>query len=89
MNVTKRYLILNVKNEVQRPCDHGVHLPGVKGDKSPSFLNKDSAKAFADILAKKNVGSSFYLAEVLEGTTQYTTPQTPGDWTAAAEDNAD
>ena len=83
MTVTKRFLILDAQNIAQRPCDHGVHLPGVKGDKSPSFLSKESAMAFADILAKAQVGKSFYLAEVLSGTVQYTEPAEAGDWTAA------
>lgn len=86
-NLTKRYLVLNSKNEAQRPCDHGVHLPDLQGEKSPSFLKEGSAKAFADLLAEKNKGDRFYLAEIMAVTVQYTEPTQPGDWltTDAAE----
>lgn len=86
-NLTKRYLVLNSKNEAQRPCDHGVHLPNLQGDKSPSFLVADSAKAFADLLADKNKGDRFYLAEIMAVTVQYTDPTAPGEW--AATDKAE
>lgn len=92
MTVSKRFLILNSKNEAQRPCDHGVHVAGLQNDKSPSFTGEkaaENAKLFADILAKKNVGQKFYLAEIQEGTVQYTTPAQPGDWTPAAADGAE
>lgn len=92
MNVSKRFLVLNSKNEAQRPCDHGVHTPGLQNDKSPSFVGEkaaEQAKAFADILAKRNVGQKFYLAEIQAGTVQYTTPATPGDWVVAAADSAE
>lgn len=89
MTVTKRFLVLDRTNTAQRPDQHGVHLPGVQGDKSPSFLSEDSAKAFADILAAKNVGQKYYLAEIKAGTVQYTDPAAPGDWVVAAADTAE
>lgn len=79
-NLTKRFLVLNSSNEALRPCDYGVHLPGLQSEKSPSFLVKDSAKQFADILANKNKGDRFYLVEVMEVTVQYTAPAQGGDW---------
>ena len=84
MTVTKRFLVLDAKNNVLRPCDHGIHLPDLKGEKSPSFLKMESAKAFADILASKNKGDSYYVAEVLAGTIQYTASVPAGEWNDAA-----
>ena len=82
-NLTKRYLVLDSTNTAQRPCDHGVHLPGLQGEKSPSFLNPESAKQFADILAGKNKGTRFYLAEIMAVTVQYTAaPAANGEWLA-------
>lgn len=81
-NLTKRYLVLDSSNTALRPCDHGVHLPGLQSDKSPSFLKMESARAFADILAAKNKGNRFYLVEVMAVTVQYTKQEPGGEWVA-------
>lgn len=85
MTVTKRYLVLNAQNEVQRPCDFGLSLAGFKDPKSPSALTLDAAKGFADQLAKRSKGTSYYVAEVLAGTIQHTEPVQPGEWVDAAQ----
>lgn len=83
--VTKRFLILDRTNTAMRPCDHGVALPDLQGPKSPSFLKEESARAFADILAKWHPGQKFYLVEVKAGTVQYTEPAEVGDWQDASD----
>lgn len=90
MNVTKRFLVLNSANQVQSPSCHGVHLPDLQSDKSPSFLKKETAMAFADILAAGSKGAKFYVAEILAGTVQYTEAEPPGEWKdATAADTAE
>ncbi len=88
-NVTKRFLVLDAKNNVMRPKDINVHLPDLKDEGSPSFLKKEAAMSFADILAKRNVGQSFYLVEVLAGTKQYTDAPPSGPWTEATAGEAE
>ncbi len=85
MTVTKRYLILDRTNTAQRPADHGFHGPDLQGDKSPSFLKPESAKAFGDFLAQRNPGARFYLATIEEGVVQYTEPAPKGEWVAATD----
>jgi hypothetical protein len=71
-----RYLVLNRTNEVIAPRDE--NLPDfdpaalkaageIPKKFSPSFTNKDTAKAFASALAAKYGGDRFYVAQVLGG----------------------
>ncbi len=62
MSYSKRYLILNGKNEPQKPVDHPAFLAlnainvqsDLKTRKSASFTNEGAAKVFAEYLAKAN-----------------------------------
>jgi len=64
MNTRIRHLVLNPSNQPQRPCDHGLNLKGVQSDKSPSFTDLEVAKQFAALLAKKDKGTTYYVASV-------------------------
>ena len=72
MNTNVRYLVLNSKNEPQRPIDAGLHLPGLQGEKSPSFLSAESARLFAGALANAHKGQRFYLATVTAACVAFT-----------------
>lgn len=67
MNTRTRYLVLDAKNNPQRPCDAGLRLPDVQSAKSPSILNATTAKTFAGMLAKRNKGQRYYVVQVLGG----------------------
>lgn len=68
MNSRTRHLVLNPLNQPQRPCDHGLNLKGIQSDKSPSFLDLETAKQFAALLAEKDKGNAYYVATVVGGT---------------------
>jgi hypothetical protein len=72
MNTNIRYLILDSKNVPQRPKDHGVSLPNLQSDASPSFTSRETAETFGTLLAAANLGERFYLAMVLAGVVGYT-----------------
>lgn len=95
MNKRIRHLVLNAKNEPQRPCDFGLHLPGVQSAKSPSFTDAGVARLFAQKLAEMNKGENYYLASVSAGVTAYDVlDATPGEgskveWVDATADAPD
>lgn len=92
MNTKKRFLVLDCKNAAQTPKSHGMSLPDVQSDGSPSFLKKATAIAFAKALAKKCKGSRYYVSEVLGGAVAYTPLEDAAegvDWTDATEDGAE
>jgi hypothetical protein len=69
INRTKRYLVLDSKNNPIRPKDESDAAAGLalalQKNTSPSHLTVDSAKAFAAALANSEPGERFYVAEIL------------------------
>lgn len=95
MNKRIRHLVLNASNEPQRPCDFGLHLPGVQSPKSPSFTDGEVAKLFAQKLAEMNKGQNYYVATVSGGVTAYDVldaepgAKTQIEWVQATADGAE
>ena len=73
MNNKIRFLVLDQSNAPQAPSAHGMSLPNVQSDKSPSFTDEATAISFAKALAKKQKGRRFYVAKVLGGAVAYDT----------------
>lgn len=74
-----RYLVLNRTNQVIKPRDE--NLPGMAAAElkaageipkkfSPSFINEQTARDFAEGLALKYKGENFYVAQVIAGVTK-------------------
>lgn len=66
-----RILVLNASNEVQNPKDFGLSLANMKEKGSPSFLDAASAQLFAQWLAKRTPGQSFYVTAITGGAVAY------------------
>jgi hypothetical protein len=92
MNTKIRYIVLNSSNAPESPSRHGMALPDLQSKDSPSFLKKETAIAFSKLLAKKNKGCNFYVAQVLGGATSYTPLEGVDEdvsWTNATADGTD
>ena len=87
LNTSIRFLVLDRTNNPVVPAHHGMSLPDLQGDKSPSFTKKETAIAFAKLLAKRNKGQRYYVSQVIGGCVAYTPmgdDQTEGvDWADA------
>lgn len=93
MNTKIRYIVMNASNQPVVPASLGMALPDLQSAKSPSFLKRETAQAFAKLCAKRHKGQNFYVAQVLGGAVAYTAldeSATEGvTWTDATADGTE
>lgn len=74
MNTKRRHLVLNAQNQVMCPKSMGYASPDLQSDGSPSFLKLEGANAFAQWLAARSIGHTFYVFSSQAVAAGYTKP---------------